>query len=161
MRTRSADPYKPSALRAYEQALRHKLLPALGHLKLAALTRHPVQDLVDRLVAEGLSASTTRNAVLPLRAIYRRPSRALRSPKSDRGALAPGGAGTARPGRPTGGCPALLAALPLEDRAVWATALYAGLRRGELAALRWQDVDLERGVICVKLLGPKGGAGRA
>jgi hypothetical protein len=39
VRTRSGDPYKPSALRAYEQALRAKLLPALGHLKLSAVTR--------------------------------------------------------------------------------------------------------------------------
>ena len=72
VRTRSGDPYKPSALRAYEQALRGKLLPALGHLKLSSVTRNSVQDLVDRLVAEGSSASTVRNAVLPLRAIYRR-----------------------------------------------------------------------------------------
>ena len=35
---------------------------------------------------------------------------------------------------------ALIGALPREDRAVWATALYAGLRRGELAALRWPAV---------------------
>ena len=33
---------------------------------------------------------------------------------------------------------------------MWATALYAGLRRGELAALRWADVDLERGLIRVE-----------
>jgi len=72
VRTRSGDPYKPSALRAYEQALRAKLLPPLGHLKLSAVTRNAVQGLVDRLVAEGASASTVRNAVLPLRAIYRR-----------------------------------------------------------------------------------------
>lgn len=31
----------------------------------------------------------------------------------------------------------LLAALPAGERAVWATALYAGLRYGELRALRW------------------------
>src|SRR3954451_8078005 len=30
VRTRSGDPYKPSAIRAYRQALRHRVLPALG-----------------------------------------------------------------------------------------------------------------------------------
>jgi integrase len=44
----------------------------------------------------------------------------------------------------------LLAALPERDRAVWATALYAGLRRGELMALRWEDVDLAKGLIHVE-----------
>lgn len=174
VRTRSGDPYKPSALRAYEQALRQKLLPALGHLKLSALPRNQVQDVVDRLVAEGLSASTVRNAVLPLRAIYRRaiarsevhvnPTEGLSLPavrgRRDRVARA----AEAR---------ALIAAVPAEDRAVWASALYAGLRRGELQALRWQDVDSERGVICVERswdpkaggrakepLGPSAGAAR-
>src|SRR4051794_21328174 len=44
----------------------------------------------------------------------------------------------------------LLEALPASDRALWATALYAGLRRGELRALRWGDVDLAAGVIRVE-----------
>jgi integrase len=44
----------------------------------------------------------------------------------------------------------LLAALPAAERALWATALYAGLRRGELMALRWQDVDLGRSEIRVE-----------
>jgi len=64
---------------------------------------------------------------------------------------------------------ALIAALPNEhDRAVWATAMYSGLRLGELQALRDQDVDLQAGVIRVergwdKLEGdidPKSRAGR-
>jgi integrase len=62
----------------------------------------------------------------------------------------------------------LLAALPDEDRALWATAFYAGLRRGELLSLRWQDVDLPAGVIRVErawdpqarvFVGPKSRAG--
>ena len=39
--------------------------------------------------------------------------------------------------------------LPARDRALWATAMYAGLRRGELMALRWTDVDLKAGAIDV------------
>ena len=72
VRTRSGEPYKPSALRSYEQALGIKLLPALGEKRLSELERNDVQDLVDSLVAQGSAPSTVRNAVLPLRAIYRR-----------------------------------------------------------------------------------------
>ena len=43
----------------------------------------------------------------------------------------------------------LLAALPQRDRAVWATALYAGLRSGELQALTDELVDLDSNVIRV------------
>ena len=50
---------------------------------------------------------------------------------------------------------------------MWATALYAGLRRGELQALDWSHVDLEAGVIQVErswdpragLIEPKSRAG--
>jgi len=45
---------------------------------------------------------------------------------------------------------ALLAALPEGDRAVWATAMYAGLRRGELRALRVRNLDLDANVIRVE-----------
>ena len=62
----------------------------------------------------------------------------------------------------------LLAALPLQDRALWATALYAGLRLGELQALRWPDLDLAGGIIRVErswdpkagVIDPKSQAGR-
>lgn len=45
---------------------------------------------------------------------------------------------------------ALLAASPERDRAVWATAMLAGLRRGELMALRADDVDLKDGRLRVE-----------
>ncbi|MEZ5078274.1 MAG: site-specific integrase [Solirubrobacterales bacterium] len=36
---------------------------------------------------------------------------------------------------------ALIAAVPERDRAIWATAMYGGLRRGELRAPRVEDID--------------------
>src|SRR3954469_2694741 len=151
VRNRSGQPYKPSALRSYEQALNTKIVPELGRLRLSALTRAAVQDLVDRLVASGLKPSTVRNAILPLRAIYRRAlarSEVLVNPTL--GLALPSGSGRreriARPAE----AHELIAALSEGDRALWATALYAGLRRGELRALRWADVDLANGVIHVR-----------
>jgi integrase len=45
----------------------------------------------------------------------------------------------------------LIDALPTaHDRALWGTALYAGLRRGELLALMWEDVDVKAGQIHVQ-----------
>ena len=151
IRTRSGDPYKPSAIRSYEFELRKRVLPELGHLRLSAVTRNRIQDLVERLISEGFAPSTVGNAVLPLRAIYRRatergdvvanPTLKLRLPadrrRRDR---------VARPAEVT----ALLAALSAEHRALWATAIYAGLRRGELQALRWPEVDLSHGLIRVE-----------
>ncbi len=151
IRNRSGDLYKPSALRGYEQALRLRVLPQLGSWRLSAVTTVAVQDLIDTWVAEGIGASTIRNTLLPLRAIYRRAlgrDEVLLNPT--RGLALPAYRGrrerVARPAEAT----ALLAVLPAGDRAVWATALYAGLRRGELRALRWTDIDLEAGLIRVE-----------
>jgi hypothetical protein len=72
IRTRSGDPYKPSAARAYRQALTHRVLPTLGNKRVTAISHLMLQDLADRLTSQGLSPSSVRNTILPLRAIYRR-----------------------------------------------------------------------------------------
>lgn len=146
--TRSGAPYKPSVLREFDRSLEHYVRPALGGLRLDQLRRRDVQALVDRLVASGLSGSTVRNAVMPLRVLCRRaieaddlavnPTAHLRMPEGARRRERAASAGEAA---------ALLAALPDGDRALWATAFYAGLRRGELRALRVEDVD----AACTKL----------
>jgi integrase len=151
IRNRSGDPHKPSAIRAYEAALRLRILPELGRVKLAQVTRTDLQDLVDRLVASGLDASTIGVTLLPLRGIYKRavargeiavnPTAGLDMP-----AVRGGRDRIADPAE----CQVLLDALPERDRPVWATAMYAGLRRGELMALRIEDVDLAAGIIHVR-----------
>jgi integrase len=150
IRNRSGDVYKPSAIRAYEAALRLRVLPELGRAKLSEVTRTDLQDLVDQLVATGMSPSAVGVTILPLRAIYKRaaargdvavnPTTGLEMP-----AVRGGRDRIATPDE----CAALLEALPERDRPIWATAMYAGLRRGELMALRVEDVDLATGVIRV------------
>jgi len=65
VRTRSGSGYKPSTLRTYREALRTKLLPELGHLRLSGMSLNGVQDLADRVVGEGFAPSSVRNASAP------------------------------------------------------------------------------------------------
>jgi integrase len=123
----------------------------LGHLRLSAITRNHLQDIVDTLVAEGRAASTVRNTLLPLRAIYRRAvSREQATANPTLKLALPAVRGRRdRVARPDEAA-ALIAAAPPRDQAIWATAFYAGLRLGELRALDWQNVDLEQCLIHVE-----------
>lgn len=169
VRTRSGDEYKPSALRGYEQAMRRRVLPEIGGVRLSNLTRVDLQDLADRWLAKGLDPSTIRNTLMPLRAMYRRAlSRGDVSVNPTNGIELPAVRGRRERIATPEQAAALIAAAPEHDRALWATASYAGLRRGELMALRWEDIDLDAGLIRVErswdmrdgLIEPKSRAGK-
>ena len=151
IRNRSGDPYKPSVIRGYSQSIRLYIKPELGARKLSALTRVEVQDFADRLLASGLDPSTVKNALKPLRVIYRRALARSEVAINPTTALElPAARGRRQRIADPAEAAALLEALPPADRAHWALALYGGLRRGEIWALRWEDVDLEAGVIHVR-----------
>ena len=102
----------------------------VGGVRLSEVSRVDLQDLADRWLADGLDPSTIRATFVPLRALYRRalsrgdvvlnPTNWLELPaargRRDRIAT-PDEAAT------------LIAAAPEQDRALCATAFYAGLRR--------------------------------
>jgi integrase len=131
--------------------LTERVLPALGSRRLNAVTTLDLQTLVGDWLAEGQAPSTIRNSLKPLQAIYRRarsregvpinPTHDLELPMPD-----PGEVEIVSPEVAA----RLLDALPAEDRPTWATALYAGLRYGELRALRWRAVDLDGATMRVR-----------
>ncbi len=130
---RSGKPYKPSTARGYEQMLRTYILPALGPRKLSAVQRRDIQDFADELRAQGLSPSTINNIVDPLRVIFRRAIRRDEiaiDPTNDLDM--PAIRGRRDRIEPREKAHELVAALPPSERAFWATALFCGLRRGEL-----------------------------
>jgi integrase len=168
IRNRSGDVYKPSAVRGYEQALRLRVVPKLGKSKLADIQRGQLQGLVDELLRAGHQPSTIRNTLLPVRAIFRRAvARGEIALNPTTGLELPAVRGTRDRIAGPEEAAALLAALP-RDRAIWATAMYAGLRHGELRALRVEDIDLAAGLIRVERswdpkvgpVAPKSRAGR-
>jgi integrase len=145
IRNRSGRRYKPSAIGGYERDLRNRVLPALGASRLARLTRAEVQVWADSLARESLAPSTIRNVVNPLQALYGwaiprgmahiNPRTNLRLPSGEKARdriATPSEAAT------------LIVALPAKDQAALGLSVYAGLRLGEILALDWSAIDLER-----------------
>lgn len=71
IRTRAGRPYKPSVLRSYRVSLEKRIYDDIGAHRLGDVSLVDLQELADRLVAAGLDASTVRNTLVPLRAMYR------------------------------------------------------------------------------------------
>lgn len=151
IRTRGRRPFKPSTRRAVEQNYRRRLADRFGSARLDRIDHLTLQEYIDELDAGGTNASTIEGAILPLRLVFRwargrgvvavDPTEGLELPeKSSRQRVPPSPKDAAR----------LLAATPLDDRAMWATAMLAGLRRGELLGLEWAGVDLRAGRLSVE-----------
>lgn len=150
VRARGGNPYKPASIRDYERALRLRAYPKLGVEPLDEISRADLQELVDACNSEGLAATTIETTINAIRAIYRyevardrlklNPTRGVQLPS--------GGARRERFATPAE-AKALIAAVPVTDQAIWATAFYAGLRRGELMALREQAVHVKAAEIRV------------
>jgi len=147
--TRDLSAYKPSTCRAYAKHIK-RVYPAIGSMRLSAIELQHMQDAANRLTASGLSASSVRNTFDPVRKICARAVRehliAL-NPTIGLELKAPDGRRDwvdvpERVAR-------ALAALPDRERGPWTVAFYAGLRAGEIQALRWSDVDYDRGVLRV------------
>ena len=141
---RSGRVYKPSVVRGYEASLRLHIRPEIGTLKLSQVNRDRVRRLLRKWTSEGQTPSTVRNNLDPLRVIFREALEvepATTDPTA--GLRVPHGSGRRERVANRAEAQQLIDALPAGQQAFWACAFYGGLRRGELRALRWDDVDLD------------------
>ena len=142
----------PKTLERYRELAERQILPHLGELKIQKLTPEHLEKWHATLIKGGLSARTVGHAHRVLSAAL---TRAV-----ENGTLARNVATIRKP--PTveeqeieilspDTIKAILEGLadhPLHPIA--SLALATGMRRGELLALQWSDIDLERGVIRVE-----------
>jgi integrase len=135
VKKRGGRDYKPAVVRGYRANLRRYVVPAIGGNRLSQLRRRDVQELlVDDLIAAGKSGSKVLNVLNALRAVLRL---ALRGDElaldPTRGLELPEGAGVRERAASSAEAAELIATLPDDDRALWATACYAGLAAASCA----------------------------
>jgi integrase len=144
---------KAQTWRRYEQLVRLHVVPALGHLRLADLREKHLTDLYGRLARPtGPLGETTVHhvhtvlgtgleAAVRQGQLVRNPARSVTAPRMrHRSKVILTREEAAR----------LIAAAMAEPMgAAYVLAVTIGARSGELRALRWRDVDLERGTVTI------------
>ena len=159
--TRSGTPYKPGVAKEYRQLIDRYLVPALRgdlvRIRTRELERKHLVALRVELAepnpktGEKLNGSTIRNAMMPLRAVVRREleSGVLKVDPFYKLTMPSRVEKTTRRAAHRIEAEQLLSVLTDPDRAYLAVACYGGLRAGEISALRWEDVDLQKGSLHV------------
>jgi integrase len=153
---------RPSTYARYEQCARLHLIPMLGRIKLKKLSAVHLEALYDRKTEEGLSAHTVNY-------VHTIASKALGYAVA-KGLLRQNVASLAEAPRPKSpemryltkeqAGAFLKAATGDRLEALYVLALATGLRRSEILGLKWEDVDLDAGVLEVRrglTVSPSGG----
>ena len=144
---------KATTFKRYRINLRHHILPALGHVALSRLTPQQVQALYTKKFAVGYSASTVANIhtvlhsglkeAVRLGLVQRNVADLVQKPRRRRTKMQTLSEEQVRI--------FLKAIKGKRFETLYILALSTGMREGELLGLRWEDVDLERGFLQVKV----------
>jgi integrase len=142
---------KPSTLRDYRSNLGAHLLPAFGDQALEAVT----PGLIDtwRASLPGLSNRTKNKLLVVMHGVFRRAQHVWGLPANPAAAVEKyrqRSVGDIDVFSPEEVMALVRAAGSEQDAAIFMVAAFTGLRRGELLALRWRDIDFTGSVVRVR-----------
>jgi integrase len=147
-RQKSGKPYKPRSITLYRHGIRKLLALKAPELDkpVDAISVRDMQRVTD-LLSERLEYDSVKAIQQPLRVVWSELARQgdLRNPML--GVVTP-----RPPSKPEEildphVAVEIIERLPLKDRIIFSLALHTGARSGEIRALRWCDIDLEKGSV--------------
>jgi integrase len=149
---RISDGLRPSSALMYRRYVEMDIVPAIGNVRLGELRPGHVEKLIRNLRAAGRGVATIRriHAVLRSALTSARRARLVSYNAAIDVALPADRPAKVRPWEPEELGAFLDHAAGHRLGALFEVMAFTGLRRGEALALRWSDVDLERGFIVVR-----------
>ncbi|MBU4179288.1 MAG: site-specific integrase, partial [Actinobacteria bacterium] len=142
---------KPRTCDAYSQIIRNHFLPFFGKMQLRDITAGQVQEFITSRMQQGLSPHSVRKMVAILKSMFKRaeiweylkenPARFAESPRGPQKEM---DYLTPREVR------RFLDEASPDYYPLFATAVFAGARQGEILALRWCDIDFTRSTIFIR-----------
>jgi integrase len=144
--------YKHSTQKNHRHILEKHLLPRFGDKVMTEITRQEVQAYVAHLVSNGYAPRTTDHIHDVLSAVLRTAVKWGHLPENPARDVDLPALTNVRPkwALTIAQASTLLGALPALPKTMVGVALLSGLRRGELFALRWRDLDEQRQCLIVR-----------
>jgi integrase len=148
------DGLEATTIRQYRAHVNLHIVPLIGVAKLSRLTTPAVNAFVDQLLRDGRSRDMAKRVLRSLSAIVAEAKRrGLVATNNVRDAtpIKKTNRGDRRPEMPTREeLKAIIEATDAQSRPFILVAIFCGLRGSELRGLRWEDIDLKKGVLHVR-----------
>jgi integrase len=145
---------RPRVLRLYQTAVRRHLAPRIGDIAICDLDEDAIAAVIADLQAQGLAGGTIRGILVPLGRVFAFAIRQgiitddplRRLERQERPRVGRREMRILTPDEIND----LLAVVRPTYRTLLATAIFTGLRQGELLGLQWVDADFEPGMLHVR-----------